>query len=112
MPVTAADFKRPTGRLAPEWFAADLDVNLTAWILEAQAKSSDETTQRAWVYHRAYQTMADDRALIAATTAADDIRESFSDSQISYWQRLADAALSEFERLTGVGGPYFTPICT
>lgn len=112
MAVLISDFERPTGRLSPDWFADDLDEALTAWLAEAVAKSSDEASQRAWVYHRAYQTLADDRALVAQSVAADDIRESFSDSQVTHWQRLADAALSEYEGLAGLGGPHFAPICT
>ena len=112
MPLVAADFKRPTGRLSPDWFVDDLDASLTAWLAEAVTKTSDEAIQAAWVYHRAYQTLADDRSLVAATTAADDIRESFSDSQVAHWQKLADSMRAQYERLAGLGGPYFTPICT
>ena len=110
MALVAADFKRPTGRLSPTWFVDDLDTALAAWLLEAQAKASDESLQAAWVYHRAYQALADDRALVAATTAADDIRESFSDSQVAHWQKLANEARAEYDRLSGLGGPHFTQI--
>jgi hypothetical protein len=104
MALTAADFRRPAGQLRADWFVDDLDTLLAAFIAEAEAKSSDEDAQRAWVYHRAYRTLADDRALVAATIAADDIRETFSDSQLRHWADLAARAAAQFDALTGAGG--------
>lgn len=111
MSLAIADFKRPTGRLAAAWFTDDLSAALTVWLAEAITLSTDEAVQVAWVYHRAYQTLADDRALTAATTAADDIRESFTDAQLTRWQTLADGERSRFDALTGSsGGPVITPV--
>lgn len=111
MPLTAADFKRPSGRLSPAWFTDDLGTSLTAWLVDAGAVSSDEAAQAAWVYYRAYQSLADDRALVAASRSVGGVSESFTDEQWRHWQRLADDALSEFDGLSGLGGPYFTPFC-
>lgn len=112
MALTTSQFKRPTGRLSPTWFADDLDALLTALIQQAEGLTSNEAAQVAWVYHRAYQTLADDRALIAQTIAADDIRETYSEKQLAHWQNLADSMLAKYEHLTrtSAGGPVFTPV--
>lgn len=112
MALTPSEFKRPTGRLSASWFVDDLDASLAAFIAEAQDLTANEVAQAAWVYHRAYQTLADDRALIAQTVAADDVRETFGDAQIAHWQRVAQDYFDEFTAANGtpVGGPVLQPI--
>lgn len=112
MALTVEQFKRPAGRLSPAWYQDDLDTLLAALIAEAEARTGNEAAQVAWVYHHAYQTLADDRALIAQTIAADDVRETFSDQQLGHWQRLADSMLAQYNNLTGAasGGAVFTRV--
>lgn len=110
--LTVDQFKRPIGRLNPSWFEDDLDALLTALRTEAQERTTLESAQVAWVYYRAYQTLADDRALVAQTIAADDVRETYSEAQLGHWQRLADSMLAQYEHVLGVagGGAVFTRV--
>lgn len=112
MALTTANFTRPAGRLNPAWYEDDLNALLTALITQAEGLTSDEAAQTAWVYARAYGVLADDAMARPATMAADDIRKSFSDAQLTSWRRIAQDHMDEFNSLTGgaVGGPVLQPI--
>lgn len=113
MALTKDSFKRPQGRLNPAWYeGGDLDDMLEAWLAEAQAKTSSEPAQEAWVYHRAFQALADDRLLQPATVAADDIREAYAPEQLAMWRRWADEYRARYDALTngGAAAPVITPV--
>lgn len=108
MALDKDSFKRPAGRLDPSWYAGDLDAMLTAWLAEAAQKTPVEAAQAAWVYHRAFQTLADDRLLQPASVAADDVREAYSPQQLAAWERWAGEYLAEYQAHTGAVGPELT----
>lgn len=71
--------------------------DVTAWISQAYARTSDDETSRLYVYGKAWRQMADTLNAIPATAANDEGSRSYLLQQIEYWSAKADAALEEFD---------------
>lgn len=105
MALTIDTFKRPAGRLDPDWFD-DLDATLTALLTEATAAYENAAAQTAYVYTRAYEMLADDAAAKPATVAADDVRETYTPQQLLHWRAEANRWRRHLDNLTAAGGGY------
>lgn len=103
MALTADDFTRPAGRLDTSWLT-DLSTTLAALITEAEAKTTTESAQKAWVYYRAYGMIVDDKMFAAAQRSADDISETITPAQLAYWKALRAGALNDYRQTIG-GSP-------
>lgn len=103
MALVASDFTRPTGRLDPAWFS-NLSTDLAAWITEAEAKSSVEAAQRAWVYYRAYADLADAVMMRPAQQASEGDSVTRTAAQLAHWARQRDRALAQYRIAIG-GSP-------
>lgn len=113
MALTATSFIEPAGELAEELFPGkDLEEFAAAWLAEAQAKTSSEAAQAAWVYYRAYLTVANRFNIEASTEAKGSVSASRLFSQIDYWRKRAAEHRQEFDSLTsaGTGGAYLQPV--
>lgn len=104
MALQASDFIEPAGELSEELFPGkNLTTYASAWLTEAQGKTSDEDAQREWVYHRAYQTVANRLNAQLISEQKGDLRGQRSDSQNAYYSRLAKQHLDNYNALTGTG---------
>lgn len=99
MPFQATDFQQPLGELDPNLFPG---VNLTdyvdAWISEAEDLTDDEARQRAWVYHRAYRTIANRLNAGVGGAREAEVSGYRLGNQFQYFNRLADKWLAEYKR--------------
>lgn len=90
-------FIAPKGELTEGMYPGeDVEELVTAWLQDAQARTSDETRQAAWVYHRAYTHVANRMHAGLASERKGDQAASIDPSQLKYWQRKADAALTAY----------------
>ena len=97
MALTISDLIEPTGELSEELFPGkDLDEFVTAWLAEAETKSESESAQRAWVYHRAYRTVADRLNGDVISGSEGSVSGSRAVEQLRYFERLAARYLRAF----------------
>jgi hypothetical protein len=98
----ADDFVQPVGQLNPAWFPnADLTVSVQAWLDDAESKTDDTNAQQAWVYYRAFQSLADDFHQGVATAREGEITGTRSEQQFRYWSRRADRELARYRDALG-----------
>lgn len=111
MALQAADFIEPAGELNEGLFpGADLTAYVQAWITDAESRTNDEAAQDAWVYHRAYTTIANRIHAGLASEKKGDAAASRSDAQFAYWSGRASAALARYAARTGTAGPVLTAV--
>ena len=113
MALTATSFIEPAGELSEELFPGkDLEEFTTAWLAEAVTKTSSEAAQAAWVYYRAYLTVANRMNAEASSERKGDVTAARVADQLAYWRKLAAEHRQEFDSLTGaaVGGAFLQPI--
>ncbi len=90
MALTNADFIQPTGQLATSLFpGVDVPTYVDAWIAEAEDLTEVEERQRAWVYHRAYRTIADRLNADVLSASEGSVSGSRAIEQLRYFERLA-----------------------
>lgn len=88
-------FIHPQGDLTEEMIP-DAEDAVAAWITEAEGKSSVEARQRAWVYYRAYTSIANRFHAGLASERKGDAAASVAIDQFTYWRRKASEALRGF----------------
>lgn len=113
MALTATSFIEPAGELSEELFPGkDLEEFTAAWLAHAQAKTSSEAAQTAWVYHRAYLTVANRFNAEAASETKGSVSAARHANQMDYWRRRAEGHLHDFHALTGtgLGGAFLQPV--
>jgi len=112
MALSASDFTEPEGELRADMFpgVGDLEASsgyLETWMSEAQEKSSDETAQKHWVYHRAYKQVW--LRLTTNPREADLDEEGnlrYSEEQVAAFKEMADKRREAFEEIEEeTGGP-------
>lgn len=92
-----SDFISPTGDLTEGMYPGeDVEELVTAWLQDAQARTSDEARQAAWVYYRAYRHVANRMHAGLASERKGDQAASIDPAQLRYWQRKADEALTTY----------------
>ena len=103
MALAVNDFTQPEGELEESYFpSVDLTAYLGTWLSQAQSKAaSDEEAQEAYVYHRAFQHIADRFNNEAADLDVEDVgsRRRLVE-QMRFWQRRAAEQLRAFEEAT------------
>src|SRR5690242_15692077 len=109
MALSADDYFAPLGELVKSalWPRTDgesesdrdsrAEDDVTAWIAQAYAKTSDDETSRLYVYGKAWRQFADTLNAIPATASNDEGARSYLLQQIEYWSLKADAALDAFD---------------
>lgn len=107
--MTVADLIEPLGELSDSMFT-DVDEYVAAWLTEAEGKTSNEAAQRAWVYHRAYTSLANRMHAGLASEKKGDASAARSDAQFAYWAGRASSALATFNGLTAGAGPILTRV--
>lgn len=110
MPLAITDFKRPKGRLTAAWFVDDLDTLLTELLTQATAASSDETTQEAFVYAKAFSILVDDMMHAPASYKLGPKSEQVTPAQLAHFRSERDRYQAKLDALTGVGGAVLTAI--
>jgi len=113
MALTALSFIEPAGELSEELFPGkDLEEFTAAWLAEAQLKSGSEVAQAAWVYSRAYLTVANRMNAEAASETKGSVSAARLANQIDYWRKRALEHRHDFDILAGtsLGGAYLQPI--
>lgn len=102
--MTANDFLiSGGGRLDPDWFKPYVLTDLlTTWL--ASASGTDQVIE-ATVYTRAFETLVSFVMSSPASQRDRDKSDSFSDTQLRYWQDQAAYWRSKAEGLTGRVGP-------
>ena len=101
MALTNADFIQPTGQLATSLFpGVDVPTYVDAWIAEAEDLTEVEERQRAWVYHRAYRTIADRLNAEVGGGRAGEVSGYRLGNQFQYFTRLAQYWLRKYERVS------------
>lgn len=102
--LTVEDLIEPMGELGESLFpGGDLEEFVAAYLADAQARTSSEAGQRAWVYHRAYTSVANRIHAGLASEKKGDAAASLASDQFQYWQAKADAALADFNAGRGAG---------
>ena len=96
MAVTAADLKLPKGELQPAWFPdGDLDTSIAAWIAAvdlgsiAAGEDQDRATT-AYVYSRAYRTVAGRLASTPTTEKTNDLTTTIDAARVKFFTDMAD----------------------
>lgn len=102
MPLAPSNFIRPEGRLKDSWLE-DLETLLEDLILQAQDLTTNERAQKAWVYARVYEMLADEMMYEASTIHSDDVKEVRSLGQMRYWARLSEKFQQDYQALMGRG---------
>jgi hypothetical protein len=107
MAVTAEDLIAPEGELEAALFpAGDLQSRVAAYLADAQgriasvAPAQQDDAVTAWVHYRAYTAVARRLAVEPEQAKVDDESRTYNRKQVEYFQELATAARSQFERLT------------
>lgn len=91
------------GRLDPTWFEPYVLLDLLpAWI--ASASGSDQA-QEATVYARAFETLVSFVMSEPASQRDRDKSDSYSDTQLRYWQDQASYWRGKADALSGRAGP-------
>ena len=102
MSWAADDFVQPVGQLNPAWFPnADLTVSVQAWLDDAESKTDDTNAQQAWVYYRAFQSLADEFHLALAGASEGAVSGYKAVTQFQYWRRRADRELARYRGALG-----------
>lgn len=92
-----SDFISPTGDLTEALFpGVDLEEHVTAWLQDAQDRTSDEARQAAWVYYRAYTHIANRLHAGLASERKGDQAASIDARQFRYWEAKAQAQLAVY----------------
>lgn len=109
MALSADDYFSPNGELgkAALWprldgeTEADRDSraedDVTAWVGQAYARTTDDEATRLYVYGKAWRQFADTLNAIPASASNDEGSRAYLIQQIEYWSLKADAALEEFD---------------
>jgi hypothetical protein len=112
--LTAQDILDPNGKVLPSMFPTDdqaqLEIRLESWLATAYAKPevvalTDPTDQNdaaeSWVYYRTFDAVT---SRLMNTPIRVDLRDQgareYHSSQLSYFSKLRDEALANFNRLT------------
>lgn len=106
--MTSADFIHPVGELTQEMFPGEtLADNIDAWITESATKSSDATARAAWVYHRAFKTVANRFYAEAMDVSIEDqVSRKRVLGQAKYWEGRSDQSLDGFLAATSQGAAF------
>jgi hypothetical protein len=105
MALSTSDFTEPEGELREDMFpgVGDLEASggyLETWMSEAQGKSSEETAQKRWVYHRASKQVW--LRLTTNPREADLDEEGnlrYSEQQVAAFKEMADERREAFEEI-------------
>lgn len=98
------DFIEPHGDLSEGMFpGVDLEEYVTAWLTDAQARTDDEARQRAWVYFRAYTSVANRLHAGLASERKADAAATVDGRQFAYWRAKAAAHLQVFQGTSASG---------
>lgn len=90
-------FIEPEGMLSEGMFpGGDVEELVTAWLTDAEARTDDEAKQRAWVYYRAYTSIADRLNAGLASERKGDAAAAIHPSQLRYWRQRAAEQLTFF----------------
>lgn len=102
MALTVESFIAPAGRLTQDQYPnLDLEEAITAWMAEAALQADEEPAQAAWVYYRAFDTLASRLMSEAASESRGAASASRSESQLAHWVKERDRALAQYQALTG-----------
>lgn len=106
MALEPADLIEPEGRLQAALFPGeDMLALITGWLARAAAKAAlagnfiDAATE-AYTYHLAYSHVADRLAALPNSVSVDSaaqVQQSIGQDRISYFQKLAQKYLDEYE---------------
>jgi len=108
--LTYADILDPVGKVLPSMFPSDttaaLQDRLTGWLTEAYAKPevvaiTDDAVKndaaRAWVYYRAFDSVANRMMLTASKVSlTDQGSQEFTNQQLAYFVSLRNSAFEDF----------------
>lgn len=102
MAITNAQFLRPNGgRLSTTWFPGETLTDLVdAWITTAEALTTSEEAQAAWVYHLAFTALADSLYAEPAQQREGPKADAYLEDQLRYWREQAQWWKAEYDRLT------------
>ena len=105
MAVTAADLKLPKGELQPAWFPdGDLDTSIAAWIAAvdlgsiAAGEDQDRATT-AYVYSRAYRTVAGRLASTPTTEKTNDLTTTIDAARVKFFTDMADSWQTAYQAI-------------
>lgn len=110
--MTVEDLIEPKGELGESLFpSGDLEEFVAAYLADAEARTSSEAAQRAWVYHRAYSSVANRLHAGLASEKKGDASAALASDQFRYWQAKAAQALADFNASAGLSpGPILTRV--
>ena len=114
MALLPDNFIEPSGELSladfPDYSEAKLETSIQVWLEEAEGKTSNESAQRHWVYHRAYTHIANRFMRGLMSERVGDLQAARSDGQNKYWTKRARYHLQAFNSATGkVPAPILQP---
>ena len=103
MALAASDLIYPDGDLLPAMFPdGDINVAVGAWLVDAVSKTTVESAQRHWVYHRAYTVIANRIASTPSNESSfDNHTVAWSDNRVKAFEDKAAKHLAEYSRLSG-----------
>lgn len=89
-----SSFIEPEGMLSESMFpGADLEEFVAAWLTDAESRTDDEAKQRAWVYYRAYTSIANRMHAGLMSESKADASAARGANQFAYWRAKAEAQL-------------------
>lgn len=110
------DLIQPEGELSADWFPnIDMTTLITGWLQQATTKAEaaaaatdHNAAAAAWVYHRAYQYIAQRLASspVRVSTSLDGSQaKEMTKDQREYWIKLSDTKRAEYESYEVVNPP-------
>lgn len=99
MALTPFDLTYPQGELTDAMFPdRQLEQNIFQWLGE---KTGSDDAVRHWVYHRAYQAVANRLATEPSSVAYfSDVTRSIGADRVKFYQDAADKHLAAYDQLT------------
>lgn len=93
----------PVGDLQPALFpGVNLETLVSTWLLDAGRRTEQDDPARHWVYHKAYESVANRLAATPSTeTYFNETSRSIGADRVKYFQDKAAQHLSEYNRLVG-----------
>jgi len=101
--LDTADLIYPLGELQNSMFPdGDLEQAVSAWLLIAKSKTTDDQPALHFVYWRAYDAVANRLAAqFSNENYYGNVSRSISTGQVNYYRDKAEAHMQEYNRLTG-----------
>lgn len=112
MALAASDFIEPAGELSSDLFpGVDLTTFVTGWLADAATRTTDEAAQAAWVYHRAFTSIANRLSGGATSVKEGGVTVTVGGHQAEYWLDRAASKRNEYATATGATPtPILTPV--